>query len=111
KATGLLECFTLAKPYFDREGLLLAFDAGRPVGLAHAGFASSVDGRSLDLTTGVLCTLGVAPSHRRQGIGSELLRRAEEYLRSKGAREILAGPRAGANPFTFGLYGGADSVR
>ncbi len=109
RATGLLECVTLAKPYFDRDGLLLAFDGDRPIGLAHAGFAASPDGRSLDYSKGVLCALGVAPLYRRQGIGSELLRRSEEYVRDKGAKELFAGPCAPLNPFTFGLYGGADS--
>ncbi len=51
----------------------------------------------------------MAPLYRRQGVGSELLRRAEEYLRQKGAKELFAGPCAAMNPFTFGLYGGADS--
>jgi ribosomal protein S18 acetylase RimI-like enzyme len=109
RSTGLLECFTLAKPYFDRDGLILAFDGDRPVGLAHAGFAGTADSAAIDRSRGVVCTLGVAPSHRRQGVGSELIRRAEDYLRQKGAKEILAGPCPPANPFTFGLYGGADS--
>jgi ribosomal protein S18 acetylase RimI-like enzyme len=63
----------------------------------------------VDRQVGVLCALGVVPGHRRQGVGSELLRRAEDYLRRRGARELLAGPLAPRNPFTFGLYGGAWS--
>jgi ribosomal protein S18 acetylase RimI-like enzyme len=110
RSTNILEYFTLAKPYFDPEGLIFAFDDGRPVGFVHAGFGPSADRRSLDHSTGVVCSLGVVPSHRRQGVGRELLRRGEEYLRGKGAREILAGPAAPANPFTFALYGGSDSV-
>jgi ribosomal protein S18 acetylase RimI-like enzyme len=109
RATGLLEACTFAKLYFDPEGLTLALDDDRPVGLVHAGFGGA-DGYAVNRTTGVVCTLGVLPSHRRQGIGTELLRRAEDYLRQKGAQEVLAGPAAPANPFTFGLYGGCDSV-
>jgi GNAT superfamily N-acetyltransferase len=105
----VLEYFTFAKPYFDPEGLILAVDESKPVGFVHAGFGPGGDGKSLDLGTGVVCTLGVVPSHRRQGIGSELLRRAEEFLRLRGAKELYAGPLAPSNPFTFGLYGGCDS--
>jgi ribosomal protein S18 acetylase RimI-like enzyme len=108
-STGLLEYFTMAKPYFDPAGLIFALDEGRPVGVVHAGFGPSADGAALDRATGVICAIGVVPSHRRRGIGRELLRRAEEYLGAQGAREIFAGPCRPANPFTFGLYGGSDS--
>lgn len=104
----VLEYFTLSKPYFDPEGLILAFDEARPIGLVHAGFGPG-SGAVVDSTVGVICALGVAPAHRRQGIGTELLRRAEDYLRGKGAKELLAGPQRPNNPFTFGLYGGCES--
>jgi GNAT superfamily N-acetyltransferase len=105
----LLEFFTLAKPYFDPAGLIFAFDDHLPVGFVHAGFACDAAGTALDRSAGVVCALGVVPARRRQGIGSELLRRAEDYLRGRGAQQLLAGPQAPANPFTFALYGGADS--
>ncbi|MFM7149492.1 MAG: GNAT family N-acetyltransferase [Gemmataceae bacterium] len=111
ESTTILELFTLAKPYFDREGLLLAFnDEQTPVGFIHAGFGVAPDQASLDKSRGVICSIGVVSSHRRQGIGTQLLKRAEEYLRSRGAQEILAGPIPQANPFTFGIYGGCDST-
>lgn len=110
RATGLLECITLAKPYFDPEGIFLAFEEDRPVGFAHASFAPNADGSAINHAKGVLCAIGVIASHRRQKIGTELLRRAEEYLRKKGAKEIIAGPASPENPFTFALYGGSDSV-
>lgn len=109
RQTVLLECFTLAKPYFDPNGLLFAVADDQIVGFVHAGFAGNSQGSALDTSVGVICSLGVVPSHRCQGIGSELLRRAEDYLRARGVREILAGPLAPANPFTFGLAGGCDS--
>lgn len=110
-STGLLEYFTMAKPYFDPAGLIFAIDEGRPVGFVHAGFGPGAPGSYWpDTSTGVICALGVIPSHRRQGVGGELLRRAEKYLRSRGATEILAGPCRPVNPFTFGLYGGSDSA-
>jgi ribosomal protein S18 acetylase RimI-like enzyme len=109
RVAALLEYFTFAKPFFDPQGLILAEDEGRPVGFAHAGFGPSPAGDVLDHAVGVTCALGVLPSHRRRGIGTELLRRCEDYLRRRGARELLAGPQAPRNPFTFGLYGGGDS--
>ena len=59
----------------------------------------------------MLCTLGVLPAFRRQGIGGQLLTRSEEYLRRRGATNLYAGPLAQINPFTFALYGGSQSPR
>jgi GNAT superfamily N-acetyltransferase len=109
QSSTLLEFFILAKPYFDPAGLILAFDDTQPVGLAHAGFIADASGTAIDTSTGIICTLIVHPSRRRQGIGSELLRRAEEYLRGRGARTLLAGPLAPDNAFNFALYGGCTS--
>ena len=105
----LLEYFTFAKPYFDPDGLVVAVADGQVVGFAHASFGPNAAGDQLDTGVGVLCALGVLPNHRRQGIGGELLRRSEDYLRRRGALEVLAGPLAPRNPFTFGLYGGSNS--
>jgi ribosomal protein S18 acetylase RimI-like enzyme len=105
----VIEFFTFAKPYFDPEGLLLALSAGQPVGFAHSGFGPRADGRAVDSANGVVCALGVLPDFRRQGIGTALLVRSEDYLRARGARQLFAGPFAPANPFTFGLYGGSQS--
>jgi GNAT superfamily N-acetyltransferase len=109
RGTMLIEYFLFAKPYFDPAGLLLAFDGAAPVGFSHASFGPSVDRSSLDTATGVLCTLGVVPERRRQGVGTELLRRSEDYLRGRGATGLFAGPTAPCNPFTFAIYGGCDS--
>ncbi len=38
---------------------------------------------------GRVVSLGVLPGHRRQGIGAELMRQAEEFMRDKGARVML----------------------
>ncbi len=109
RGATLIEYFTFAKPYFDPRGMILAFADGQPVGFAHAGFGPTADGTALDTRIGVLCSLGVVPAWRRQGIGSELLRRAEDFLRGRGAAELLAGPLTPWNPFTFGIYGGSRS--
>lgn len=107
--TSTLEYFLLSKSYFDPAGLIIAEADGTLVGWALSGFASDPQRAGLDISTGVLCALGVVPSHRRRGIGTELLRRCEQYLRERGVQTLLAGPMTPHNPFTFGLYGGCQS--
>ncbi|HMF11948.1 MAG TPA: GNAT family N-acetyltransferase [Gemmataceae bacterium] len=104
-----LEHYVFAKPYFDPAGLILALDGAAPVGFAHAGFGPNEDGSRLSTDKGVTCLLGVAPSHRRRGIGSELLRRCEDYLRGRGATELFAGSMPPLSPFYLGVYGGSDA--
>src|SRR5262249_13428457 len=53
---------------------------------------------------------GVSPSHRRRGVGSELLHRCESYLAGRGATTVYAGPMPPNNPFYLGLYGGSESA-
>src|SRR5438094_2637034 len=105
-----LERCTLSKLYFDPEGLMVAIEeaANRCVGCVHAGFGSNPQGTGLDYEAGVTTLLAVHTTHRRRGIGTELLRRSEEYLRSRGATKLYAGPLAPVNPFYFGLYGGCE---
>jgi ribosomal protein S18 acetylase RimI-like enzyme len=109
RSTTLLEYLTFAKPYFDPPGLVTAWADGALVGYSHAGFGPDIHGVTLDPTGGLVCTLGVVPAYRRQGIGSELLRRAEAYLRERGTLAPIAGPRFWVNPFAFGLYGGSQA--
>jgi ribosomal protein S18 acetylase RimI-like enzyme len=104
-----LEEYVLAKPYFDPAGLVIALDDGAPVGFVHAGFGPDADESSLSTSRGVVCAVGVRPSHRRRGIGSELLRRGEAYLAGRGTTTTYAGPMAPLNPFYLGLYGGSES--
>jgi ribosomal protein S18 acetylase RimI-like enzyme len=108
--TSLLELHVLAKPYFDPEGLQLAVEDERIVGFAHAGFGPNALETELSTNVGVTCLVGVHPAVRRRGIGRELLRRSEAYLRRRGATEIYAGPSPRRNPFYLGLYGGSDSA-
>jgi ribosomal protein S18 acetylase RimI-like enzyme len=103
-----LESCTLSKLFFDPEGLIVAVDAGRIVGLVHAGFGANVQGTGLDHESGVTCVLAVRTSYRGQNIGAELLRRSEEYLGARGARHLFAGSMAPLNPFYLGLYGGSE---
>lgn len=104
-----MEYFLFSKPYFDPEGLIIATVDDRIIGFAWAGFGPNDTESALDPRTGVVCLLGVAPAHRGQGIGSELLRRAEAYLREHGSEQLFAGPMYPLNPYSFGLYGGSYS--
>ncbi len=108
EGTGLFDHFILAKTYFDPAGLILAEENGVCVGFVHAGL-SICKTTGHELPHGVVCILGVRPERRKQGIGSELLKRAEAYLGQRGAVTISAGDVGAANPFFLGLYGGSDS--
>lgn len=108
RSPAFLERFIFSKPYFDPAGLIVAEDENRCVGFAHGGFGPNKTESAIAYTSGVTCVIGVRPSHRRKGVGSELLQRCEAYLRGRGARTLHAGPMAPLNPFYFGLYGGSD---
>lgn len=104
-----LEYFLYAKPYFDPESLIIASADQQMVGFSWTGFGPNDSESTLDLGSGVVCLLGVVPSYRNQGIGSELLHRAESYLSAHGSSDLFAGPMYPLNPYTFGLYGGSNS--
>lgn len=104
-----LERYAFGKPYFDPAGLFVAEENGVRVGFAHAGFGPNPTEDALSTAAGVICLVGVRPSHQRQGIGTELLHRCETYLRDRGAQTLFAGPQRPLNPFYFGVYGGSDS--
>lgn len=106
----VLDMLVLAEPYFEKAGLIVACDGKQPVGFAHAGFGSDKREDRLDKSLGVLCVVLVHPDYRRQGIGSELVHRAEEYLVRSGATSLQAGEALPRNPFYMGLYGGSESV-
>ena len=101
----LLERHVLCKPYFDPNGLFLAMDGEQCVGYAHAGGCQSEDGTEIH---GVVCAVMVRPSHRRQGIGTQLLYRCEEYLLERGAQKLFGGGHGQLNPYYAGVYGGSE---
>lgn len=105
---ALLEQFVFSKPYFDRQGLIVAVDDDRPVGFAHAAFGPSEDERSLSRQLGLTCLIMVHPEYQRRGIGAELLARSEAYLTERGAEVIYGGGIAPLNGFYLGLYGGSE---
>lgn len=106
RSIDALEDANYGQPYFDPAGLVLAFDGGQIVGFVHAGLGVTEDRTQLDRSTGVICAVLVHPNYRRQGIGSALVQRAENYLQSQAVSQILAGPARGLDPFYFGIYGG-----
>ncbi len=106
RSTEAFEIFNYSQLFFDPQGLILACDGPQIVGLVHAGFCCTPDESQLDMSRGVICVVMVHPGYHHQGIGRELVRLAEEYLRERGAQEIFAGPSPHRDPFYFGLYGG-----
>jgi len=105
------ESLVFSHTYFDSAGLILAIDENNAaVGYVHAGFGCAADESALSVASGVICAVVVHPDYRRQGIGRELVSRAEAYLRERGAEEICAGPSPQRDPFLFGMYGGSQPV-
>jgi ribosomal protein S18 acetylase RimI-like enzyme len=110
RTPALLERWVFSKPYFDHGDLIVAEDgeANQAAGFALAGFGPNEERTGLS-DRGVICGVLVRPSYRRQGIGRELARRAEEYLRQRGAKDVVFGSMWPDNPYLFGLYGGSNS--
>lgn len=96
-----------AKPYFDREGLLVAEMDGRPIGFAHAGFGVNERRDGLATQAGAVALLLVEPHASRDEVARELLVRSEQYLRQRGAQTLYGGATASLAPFYHGLYGGS----
>jgi ribosomal protein S18 acetylase RimI-like enzyme len=105
---GILEQFIFSKPYFDPAGLILAFDADRPVGFVHAGFGANDEHTALSTDIGTTYQLMLRAEHRHLTVAGELLARAEAYLRGRGAQVIYAGGIRPLNGFYLGLYGGSE---
>jgi len=108
-ATGPLDvesfaASVLAKKYYDPDGLLVAFDQGRPVAFVHAGFKSS-DWIQPDCRMGTLSMVAVEEDYLKDGEAT--VAEAVRYLFRRGAKQVEAFtidfPRT---PFYNGLYGG-----
>jgi GNAT superfamily N-acetyltransferase len=103
---AVLDQLVLAKPYFDRNGLIVAEQDGKPIGFAHAGFESNADGGALNYEQGATCLVMVAPGEHHAGVGQELLAQCEDYLEQRGAKTLFGGGLDSMAAFYFGLYGG-----
>ncbi len=104
----LLEQLVFAKLYFDYRGLIIAWEEGRPVGFAHAGFAPNETRSGLCISQGIICLVLVRPDCAEMEIACGLLQRCEQYLLSKGAAELWGGSSGIRSPFYLGLYGGSS---
>jgi len=102
----VLDQLVLAKPYFEREGLIVAEQDGKPIGFAHAGFETTATGDGLNYRNGTTCLLMVAPGEQQIEIGKSLLAKSESYLAGLGAETFYGGGTDSMAPFYFGLYGG-----
>lgn len=104
---AVLDDTVFAKPFFDRQGLILAIDDDQPVGFVHAGFGPNTERTGLDQTSGTTALLLVSPHRDRDTIARELLSRSEQYLRDRGATTLFGGATDNLAPFYLGLYGGS----
>ncbi|MBN2295190.1 MAG: GNAT family N-acetyltransferase [Pirellulales bacterium] len=104
----LLEQFVFSRPYFDYEGLILAFEGGRPVGFAHAGFGPNRTHDAISTELGTTCLIMVRPDCNETKVAAELLSKSEEYLASRGTKVIYGGAISPLNAFYLGLYGGSE---
>ena len=105
-----LECFVLAKPYFDRQGLLIATEGDRVVGFAHAGFGPNGDRTDIDRQTGVICAVQILPDWNLVESNRQLIRAAEQYLFERGVQRILGGPVSPYECFYHGLASTGEAV-
>ena len=106
--TMLLDRLVLAKPYFDRAGLIMATNDGAPVGFGHAGFGPLDDESALSNELGAAIMVLVAPHDREAEIAAGLIHQCESYLRGQGAHVLYGGGIRPLNAFYVGLYGGSE---
>jgi ribosomal protein S18 acetylase RimI-like enzyme len=104
----VFENTVLSKPFFDREGLIVATDHRHPVGFVHAGFGPDPSGSALDRSVGATCMLMVSHHEQRMRFAEGLLERSEAYMRERGATTIFGGGAPCVAPFYAGLYGGCS---
>jgi GNAT superfamily N-acetyltransferase len=104
----LFEQFVFGKLYFDYQGLIVAEDAGRPVGFAHAAFGPNAEESQLSTDLGVTCLVMVRPDYAESEVAAGLLQRCESYLAGRGAKVLYGGGIRPLNPFYLGLYGGSE---
>ncbi len=104
----VLEHYVFSKPYFDRDGLIVAESAGHLCGFVHVGFGPNHSHLDLDYAAGAVCMLMVRAEESATDLADLLLEQGEETLRQRGARLIYGGGIDPINPFYLGLYGGSE---
>jgi RimJ/RimL family protein N-acetyltransferase len=103
-----LEQLVFSKPYFDPEGLIVALQDDVPVGFIHSGFGANDEQTAIATELGTTYQLLLRADNRDDATADELLARAENYLRDRGAKVIYAGGIRPLNGFYLGLYGGSE---
>jgi ribosomal protein S18 acetylase RimI-like enzyme len=103
-SVALFDRHVLSRAIFDRQGLIVATDAGRLVGLVHAVLEPAPPQHAQRI--GTIALLLARPDASE--VLAELLARAENYLRERGATAIQVGSLSGQARLYFGLYGGAE---
>jgi GNAT superfamily N-acetyltransferase len=94
----------LNDPNLDPEGFPVAFDTEKN---KIVGFAISIvrkvpnDGLGLEEDRGWITMIGVLPEYRRQGIGTKLLNKCIEYIKSKNRKVIYVCGLTGSSPNYF----------
>ncbi len=96
------------KPYFDRQGFILALLEGKAIGFAHASFGPTPSGDGLDHQSGVVSLIMIDNHPRATEVAHGLLAACESYLTERGARRISAFGHNHLCPFYLGLYGGTQ---
>jgi ribosomal protein S18 acetylase RimI-like enzyme len=107
RSCDMLENYVFSKPFFDPNSLIVAEEGKQIIGFSLAGFGYDPGQDGLDRSQGSTCLLFVHPGFRRRGVGAELVKRAEAYLRGGGATNVFAGPFTPLDSYGLGLYGGA----
>ncbi|MEX0611376.1 MAG: GNAT family N-acetyltransferase [Pirellulales bacterium] len=107
-SASLLEQLVFSKPYFDPEGLVVAFDDTTAVGFVHAGFGANEEQTAISTEMGMTYQLMLRTGRRDDALADELLARAEAYLGSRGAKVLYGGGIRPMNAFYLGLYGGSE---
>ncbi len=104
----VLEHYVFSKPYFDRQGLIVAEADDRLQGFVHIGFGPDASHHDLDYCSGAICMLMVRPGGAPAELADLLVERGEAALREQGARLVYGGGIEPINPFYLGLYGGSE---
>jgi GNAT superfamily N-acetyltransferase len=80
----------LLDPNFRPEGAIVAEHAGSVVGFCLSlARQTPLENAPSDADRGYVTLFGVLPAHRRQGIGSALLKEAEAYLRAQNRKLVM----------------------
>jgi GNAT superfamily N-acetyltransferase len=88
--------------------MIVAFADEKPVGFVHAGFGASDEQSAVDTSSGTTYLMMLRADSRDAALADQLLNRAEDYLRRRGAKVIYAGGVRPLNAFYLGLYGGSE---